>query len=117
MNGTELGLSSLQEDDEDDDTETPHSLAGGGIPNAPLQHYRSSHGFGDGSEVPLGRSPLRPTTSNAAGSMTLDGEKTDLAKCARLKVRGSSDISLTESGTLPSINSCLFCSRLAVTTV
>ena len=83
----EFGLSSLQEDDEDDDTETPHSLASGGISSAPLQHYRSSRGFGDGSEVPLGRSPLRPTTSNAAGSMTLDGEKPDLAKSARVKVR------------------------------
>lgn len=96
-------MSSLQEDDEDDDTETPHSLAGGGIPSAPLQHYRSSRGFGDGPEAPLGRSPLRPTISNAAGSMTLDGEKTDLAKSARLKVRGSSDRSHSESIILPSL--------------
>ena len=85
MNGTALRLSALQEDDEDDETETPQS-----VPNGPLQHYRSSRGFGEGPEAPLGRSPLRPTTSNAAGPLALDGDSGDLAKSARVKVTGSS---------------------------
>ena len=105
--GIKLSSSSLQEDEEDDETETPHSLAGGGIPHAPLQHYRSSRGFGEGSEVALGRSPLRPTTSNAAVSMALDGENGDLAKSARVKVTGRALRSHTESDLLPSMMAIL----------
>ena len=93
-----LSLSSLQEDDEDDETETPHS-----IPNGPLQHYRSSRGFGEGPEAPLGRSPLRPTTSNAAVPVALDGDSGDVAKSARVKVTGSSPGPHTELKTLPSM--------------
>ena len=91
-------VSALQEDDEDDETETPQS-----VPNGPLQHYRSSRGLGEGPEAPLGRSPLRPTTSNAAGPMALDGDSGDLAKSARVKVTGSSLRSHTGLEILPAV--------------
>ena len=83
-------IPTLQEDDadEEDDTETPHSV-GGGTPNGPLQHHKSSRPSSlDAPDNMLGRSPLRSTTSNAAGSMALDGETGALGRSARMKVGG-----------------------------
>lgn len=62
---------------------------GGGTPtvNGPLQHYKSGRASNDMPDAPLGRSPLRPTNSSAAGSMAFDGDGGDLAKSARMKVR------------------------------
>ena len=85
----------LQEDeaDEEDDTETPHTMAGG-TPKAPLVRNARSGRTSTNTptntphntpELPLGRSPpLRPTTSNA---VAYDGDSGDIGRSARMKVQ------------------------------
>ena len=78
----------LQEDDadEDDDADTPHSTMGG-PPNGPLQHHRSGRSAStDSPDGALGISPLRPTTSNAAGGRKSDAEHRSMQRSARMKV-------------------------------
>ena len=85
----------LQEDeaDEEDDTETPHSMAGGTPKAPPVGNGRSGRPSTDTPtntpnntpELPLGRSPpLRPTTSN---TVAFDGDSGDIGRSARMKVQ------------------------------
>ena len=73
--------------DEEDDAETPQSTMGG-VPNGPLQHHRSGRSASiDNADGALGHSPLRPTSSNAAGGRTSDAEHRSMQRSARMKVR------------------------------
>lgn len=83
-----------QEDeaDEEDDTETPHSMAGGTPKAPPVRNARSrpstdtpTNTPDNTPELPLGRSPpLRPTTSN---TVAFDGDSGDIGRSARMKVQ------------------------------